>query len=202
MLRDVRWETSDVRPLSDIPIPLRDTGCPYTTDNKEIIDTAPATGPISPIPILATQYYFLSFAISLWILDIIVYLRNLAEISSVKGDKGRIGKREYVITKETIEKVLDAARIEEVVGDFVDLKKRGTSLIGNCPFHNEKTPSFHVSVAKGIYKCFGCGAGGDSLKFVMELEKYSYPEAIRYLADKYSIPIEEVQRSPAQLAAQ
>ncbi|MEJ5054262.1 DNA primase [Sphingobacterium sp. MYb382] len=107
-----------------------------------------------------------------------------------------------MITKETIEKVLDAARIEEVVGDFVDLKKRGTSLIGNCPFHNEKTPSFHVSVAKGIYKCFGCGVGGDSLKFVMELEKYSYPEAIRFLADKYSIPIEEIERSPAQLAAQ
>ncbi len=107
-----------------------------------------------------------------------------------------------MITKETIEKVLDAARIEEVVGDFVDLKKRGTSLIGNCPFHNEKTPSFHVSVAKGIYKCFGCGVGGDSLKFVMELEKYSYPEAIRFLADKYNVPIEEVERSPAQLAAQ
>lgn len=107
-----------------------------------------------------------------------------------------------MIKKETIEKVLDTARIEEVVGDFVDLKKRGTSLIGNCPFHNEKTPSFHVSVAKGIYKCFGCGVGGDALKFVMELEKYSYPEAIRYLADKYSIPVEEVERSPAQLAAQ
>lgn len=107
-----------------------------------------------------------------------------------------------MIKKETIEKVLDTARIEEVVGDFVDLKKRGTSLIGNCPFHNEKTPSFHVSVAKGIYKCFGCGAGGDSLKFVMEHEKYAYPEAIRYLANKYNIPIEEVERSPAQLAAQ
>lgn len=107
-----------------------------------------------------------------------------------------------MITKETIDKVLDSARIEEVVGDFVDLKKRGTSLIGNCPFHNEKTPSFHVSVAKGIYKCFGCGAGGDSLKFVMELEKFSYPEAIRYLANKYSIQIEEVERSPAQMAAQ
>jgi len=107
-----------------------------------------------------------------------------------------------MIKRETIEKVLDAARIEEVVGDFVDLKKRGTSLIGNCPFHNEKTPSFHVSVAKGIYKCFGCGAGGDALKFVMELEKYSYPEAIRYLADKYSVPVEEIERSPAQLAAQ
>lgn len=107
-----------------------------------------------------------------------------------------------MIKKETIEKVLDAARIEEVVGDFVDLKKRGTSLIGNCPFHNEKTPSFHVSVAKGIYKCFGCGVGGDALKFVMELEKYTYPEAIRYLADKYHIPVEEVERSPAQMAAQ
>ncbi|WP_254528766.1 MULTISPECIES: DNA primase [unclassified Sphingobacterium] len=107
-----------------------------------------------------------------------------------------------MIKKETIEKVIDAARIEEVVGDFVDLKKRGTSLIGNCPFHNEKTPSFHVSVSKGIYKCFGCGAGGDSLKFVMEHEKYAYPEAIRYLANKYNIPIEEVERSPAQLAAQ
>lgn len=107
-----------------------------------------------------------------------------------------------MITKETIEKVIDTARIEEVVGDFVDLKKRGTSLIGNCPFHNEKTPSFHVSVSKGIYKCFGCGVGGDALKFVMELEKYSYPEAIRYLADRYNIPVEEVQRSPAQLAAQ
>ncbi|MGN5955361.1 DNA primase [Sphingobacterium lactis] len=107
-----------------------------------------------------------------------------------------------MIKKETIEKVLDTARIEEVVGDFVDLKKRGTSLIGNCPFHNEKTPSFHVSVSKGIYKCFGCGAGGDSLKFVMEHEKYPYPEAIRYLANKYNIPIEEVERSPEQMAAQ
>lgn len=107
-----------------------------------------------------------------------------------------------LIKKETIDKVLDTARIEEVVGEFVDLKKRGTSLIGNCPFHNEKTPSFHVSVSKGIYKCFGCGVGGDSLKFVMELEKFSYPEAIRYLANKYGIEIEEVERTPAQLAAQ
>ncbi|MCA5004138.1 DNA primase [Sphingobacterium bovistauri] len=107
-----------------------------------------------------------------------------------------------MIAQETIDKVLDAARIEEVVGDFVDLKKRGSSLIGNCPFHNEKTPSFNVSVSKGIYKCFGCGAGGDSLKFVMELEKFSYPEGIRYLANKYGIEIEEIERSPAQLAAQ
>ncbi len=107
-----------------------------------------------------------------------------------------------MITQETIGKVLDTARIEEVVGDFVDLKKRGSSLIGNCPFHQEKTPSFHVSVAKGIYKCFGCGAGGDALKFVMELEKYSYPEAIRYLANKYHIEVEETERTPEQLVAQ
>src|SRR5690606_39215535 len=118
-----------------------------------------------------------------------------------------------MIKRETIEKVLDAARIDEVVGDFVDLKKRGTSLLGSCPFHNEKTPSFHVSVSKGIYNGFGCGlggyclnsvrgVGGDSLKFIMELEKYSYPEAIRYLGDKYGVAVEEVERSPAQLAAQ
>ena len=96
-----------------------------------------------------------------------------------------------MIAKETIDKVLDTARIDEVVGDFVDLKKRGTSLIGKCPFHNEKTPSFHVSVSKGIYKCFGCGAAGDAVKFVMELEKFSYPEAIRYLANKYHIEIKK-----------
>lgn len=107
-----------------------------------------------------------------------------------------------MIKKEVIEKVIDTARVEEVVGDFVDLKKRGTSLIGNCPFHNEKTPSFHVSVSKGIYKCFGCGAGGDALKFVMEIEKYSYPEAIRYLANKYNIEVEEVERTPEQMAMQ
>lgn len=107
-----------------------------------------------------------------------------------------------MIKQEVIDKVLDLARIEEVVGDFVELKKRGTSMVGNCPFHNEKTPSFHVSVSKGIYKCFGCGAGGDSLKFVMDLEKYSYPDAIRYLANKYNVEVEEVERSPEQLAVQ
>ena len=106
-----------------------------------------------------------------------------------------------MIKQETIGKILDAARIEEVVGDFVDLKKRGTSLIGVCPFHNEKTPSFHVSVNKGIYKCFGCGAGGDSVRFVMEHEKYSYPEALRYIAQKYNIEVEEIEQSPEQLAA-
>ncbi len=97
---------------------------------------------------------------------------------------------------------MDAARIEEVVGDFVDLKKRGTSLIGLCPFHNEKTPSFNVSVSKGIFKCFGCGVGGDSVHFVMEHEKYSYPEALRYLAEKYNIEIDETERSDESIAKQ
>jgi DNA primase len=103
-----------------------------------------------------------------------------------------------VIKQESIDKVIDAARIEEVVGDFVALKKRGASLTGLCPFHNEKTPSFYVSVAKGIYKCFGCGEGGDSVRFVMQLEKYSYPEAIRYLAEKYHILLEETVQTDEQ----
>ena len=79
-----------------------------------------------------------------------------------------------MINRETIDKIMETARIEEVVGDFVHLKKRGTSLIGNCPFHGEKTPSFVISPAKQIYHCFGCGVGGDAIKFVMEFEKLSY----------------------------
>jgi len=97
---------------------------------------------------------------------------------------------------------MDTARIEEVVGDFVHLKKRGTSLIGNCPFHGEKTPSFHVSVTKGIYKCFGCGKGGDSVRFIMDHEKYSYPEALKFLANKYNIEVEETELSPQDTEAQ
>lgn len=107
-----------------------------------------------------------------------------------------------MINQETISKIMETARIEEVVGDFVALKKRGTSLIGNCPFHNEKTPSFHVSVTKGIYKCFGCGKGGDSVHFVMDHEKYSYPEALKFLANKYNIEVEETVQSPQNIEAQ
>ncbi len=105
-----------------------------------------------------------------------------------------------MIPKETVDKIVEASRIEEVVGDFVSLKRRGTSLIGLCPFHNEKTPSFHVSVGKGIYKCFGCGKGGDPVRFIMEHEKASYPEALRYLAAKYSIEIAEVENTPEEQA--
>ncbi|WP_069658673.1 DNA primase [Arcticibacter eurypsychrophilus] len=101
-----------------------------------------------------------------------------------------------MIPKETVDKILETARIEEVVGDFVALKKRGTSLIGLCPFHNESTPSFHVSVAKGIFKCFGCGKGGDSTRFIMDHEKSSYPEALKYIANKYNIEIAEEVQSP------
>ena len=107
-----------------------------------------------------------------------------------------------MINRETIDKITDAAHIDEVVGDFVQLKKRGTSLVGNCPFHGEKTPSFHVSVSKGIFKCFGCGIGGDAVSFVMEHEKYSYPEALKFLANKYNIEVEETEFTPEDTEAQ
>jgi DNA primase len=96
-----------------------------------------------------------------------------------------------MIPKFTIAKIMDEARIDEVVGEFVTLKRRGTALLGLCPFHNEKTPSFNVSVSKGIYKCFGCGKGGDSVNFLMEQQQLSYKDALYYLAKKYNVEIEE-----------
>ncbi|MBW6492457.1 MAG: DNA primase [Lentimicrobium sp.] len=106
-----------------------------------------------------------------------------------------------MIPKDTIQSILDASRIDEVVGDFVQLKKRGVNLLGLCPFHNEKTPSFTVSPAKGIYKCFGCGKAGNSVNFIMEHEKYSYPEALRFLANKYGVEIEEQEPTPEEKQA-
>lgn len=103
-----------------------------------------------------------------------------------------------MIPKSTIDEIYDTARIEEVVGDYVHLKKRGANFLGLCPFHNEKTPSFIVSPAKGIYKCFGCSAGGNAVSFVMDLEHISYPEALKQLAKKYQIQIEEEEVSPEQ----
>ncbi len=97
-----------------------------------------------------------------------------------------------MIDPKTIQLILDAARIEDVVGEVVNLRRRGVNLTGLCPFHNEKTPSFSVSPTKGIFKCFGCGKGGDSVHFVMETEGCSYPEALRTLARKYNVAIEEV----------
>ncbi len=90
---------------------------------------------------------------------------------------------------------MEATKVEDVVGDFVNLKRRGVNMIGLCPFHNEKTPSFIVSPSKNIYKCFGCGKAGDGLRFVMEHENYSYPEGLRFLAEKYGIEIEETATS-------
>jgi DNA primase len=106
-----------------------------------------------------------------------------------------------LIPKETIDEIFNACVIEDVVGDFVTLKKRGANYLGNCPFHNEKTPSFTVSPAKGIYKCFGCGKAGNAVNFIMEHEHYTYPEALKYLADKYQIEVEEEEQSDAQIEA-
>lgn len=103
-----------------------------------------------------------------------------------------------MIPKETVDLILDSSRIDEVVGEFVSLKKRGASMIGLCPFHNEKTPSFNVSPSRGIYKCFGCGKGGNSVNFVMEHEHLSYPEALRWLAKKYNIEIVEEKKTDEQ----
>lgn len=98
-----------------------------------------------------------------------------------------------MITPRTIEKILDAVHIEDVVGDFVNLRRRGVSLIGLCPFHPEKTPSFNVTPSKNIFKCFGCGKGGDAIAFLREHEGFSYPEALRWLAARYHIEIEETE---------
>ena len=103
-----------------------------------------------------------------------------------------------MIPRQTVDLIIETARIEEVVGDFVSLKKRGASLIGLCTFHNEKTPSFNVSPVKGIYKCFGCGKGGNAVNFMMDHDQMSYPEALRYLAKKYNIAIEEEEVSTEQ----
>jgi DNA primase len=104
-----------------------------------------------------------------------------------------------MINHETIDNIIQTARIEEVIGDFVNLRRRGVNQIGLCPFHNEKTPSFTVSPAKGIYKCFGCGKAGNSVNFIMEHEHFSYPEALKYLARKYNIEVEEEEQTPEQL---
>ncbi len=105
-----------------------------------------------------------------------------------------------MIPHDTISQIFDAARVEEVVADFVSLKRRGSNFTGLCPFHNERTPSFHVSPTKGIYKCFGCGKAGNSVNFVMEHEKFTYPEALRYLAKKYNIEIQEQAETAEQVA--
>lgn len=105
-----------------------------------------------------------------------------------------------MIPQETVNRILDAAQIVDVVSDFVTLKKRGANHIACCPFHNEKTPSFSVSPSKGIYKCFGCGKSGSAVGFVMEHENMSYVEALKYLAKKYHIEVVEKEESAEDIA--
>ncbi len=106
-----------------------------------------------------------------------------------------------MIPREKIAEIMDATNIEEVVSEFVTLKRRGVNLLGLCPFHNEKTPSFTVSPAKGIFKCFGCGVSGNSVSFIMQHEHYSYPEALKYLASKYNIEVEEKEETAEEIQA-
>jgi len=104
-----------------------------------------------------------------------------------------------MITRETVDNIISSAKIEEVIGDFISLRRRGVNLLGLCPFHNEKTPSFTVSPVKGIFKCFGCGKAGNAVGFIMEHEHLTYPEALRYLAKKYQIEIDEEEQTPEQI---
>ncbi len=106
------------------------------------------------------------------------------------------------IPDEIVRQIQQAADVIEVVGDYVSLKKKGSNWTACCPFHNEKTPSFAVSPAKGIYKCFGCGKAGDSIKFIMDIEGLSYGEALRHLAKKYNIEIPEVEYTPEETLRQ
>ncbi len=107
-----------------------------------------------------------------------------------------------MIDHNTIQKIIDTAEITEVVQDYINLKKRGVNYLGLCPFHNEKTPSFTVSPAKGIYKCFGCGKGGNSVNFIMEHEHLGYPEALKYLAKKYNIEVVEKELTAEEIQQQ
>mgnify|MGYP005850097891 CR=1 FL=1 len=107
-----------------------------------------------------------------------------------------------MIPPKQIQEIMDVVRIEEVVGDFVALRRRGVNLIGLCPFHQEKTPSFNVNPARNIFKCFGCGKSGDAVTFLIEHERFTYPDALRWLARRYNIRIEETERSPEQIAEQ
>jgi DNA primase len=108
----------------------------------------------------------------------------------------------HMIDRPTIEKILDAAQIVDVIQEFVPLKKRGANYLGLCPFHNEKTPSFTVSPSKEIFKCFGCGKVGNSVNFIMEHEHLTYPEALKYLARKYHIEVVEKELSPEEIEKQ
>lgn len=109
-------------------------------------------------------------------------------------------KHKTVISQKSVQEILDTVKVEEVIQDFVNLRRRGVNLIGLCPFHNEKTPSFNVSPSKNIFKCFGCGKGGDAVQFLIEHEHFTFAEALLYLAKKYNIEVEETAVSQEVMA--
>ena len=96
-----------------------------------------------------------------------------------------------MIDRATIDRIMDATDIVDVISEFVTLRKRGTSYTGLCPFHDDKTPSFSVSPSKGVYKCFACGEAGNAVNFIMKHEQKTYPEALRWLANRYHIEIHD-----------
>ena len=106
-----------------------------------------------------------------------------------------------MISRDTIQKIQDSLKIEEVISDFVTLRRRGAGYVACCPFHNEKTPSFHVSPSKGIFKCFGCGKSGSAISFVMDYEHCSYSDALKYIAKKYHIEVQEEELSAEEIMA-
>ena len=106
-----------------------------------------------------------------------------------------------MISRDTIQKIQDSLKIEEVISDFVTLRRNGAGFVACCPFHNEKTPSFHVSPSKGIYKCFGCGKSGSAISFVMDYEHCSYSDALKYIAGKYHIEVVEEELSAEEIVA-
>ena len=107
-----------------------------------------------------------------------------------------------MIDQVTVNQILDTADIVDVVSDFVSLRKRGTNWVGLCPFHNDRTPSFYVSRAKGICKCFSCGEGGSAVNFIMKHEQMTYVEALKYLAAKYHIEVKERELTDEERTAQ
>ena len=106
-----------------------------------------------------------------------------------------------MIDQATIDRIMDAAQIVDVVSEFVTLRRRGVNYIGLCPFHNEKTPSFSVSPSKGLCKCFSCGKGGNAVHFIMEHEQLNYYEALKWLASKYHIEVKERELSAEEKEA-
>lgn len=119
-------------------------------------------------------------------------LKDLKDLKAFKDFKVlNTKKQKNMIDRATVERILDAAQIVDVVSEFVTLRKRGVNYVGLCPFHDDKTPSFYVSPAKGVCKCFACGEGGSAVHFIMKHEQITYPEALRWLARKYNIEIQE-----------